>query len=369
MAQGDAMREKLLSLLSHQPRQIVDGMITITEATTTQRSGVDRSPKPTASLGGLDTLPLELLYQIFSVLDLRSLSHITRTCLRGIATVESHPEYRDLMRYAPVAVTALGLNRVLTVHSTATLHATLCSTACSSCGEYGAFLHLLTSERCCYGCLWRNQSLWAIPIAEARKCFDLSADSVKALPVLRRVPGKYYVGHNISRSRSTRLVSVKSAKELALKQGKTEQDLAAILDAHRPTVRQILDYHTLRWLQAAPLQPPSPRLAMQPSGADIPNDKFCGMASVPFPSLSASKRAETGLWCLGCEKACREWSANVVNAAVAQWAVAGGDSDVQRALHRLERVARSEADFFEHLKHCPGAKEMQPDLEGELERI
>jgi len=56
-----------------------------------------RSPNSTIHLGTLNVLPLELLHSIFEMLDLQTLSSITRTCLRGTAIFESLPVYRDLL--------------------------------------------------------------------------------------------------------------------------------------------------------------------------------------------------------------------------------------------------------------------------------
>ena len=64
-------------------------------------------------LGKLDALPLELLHAIFLMLDFRTLSRLSRTCLRGVAVIESLPQYRDLTTHAPRAVGALGATRII----------------------------------------------------------------------------------------------------------------------------------------------------------------------------------------------------------------------------------------------------------------
>lgn len=196
MAFQKTTHETLLSLLAHQPRHIVRGMIKITEPA---KPLSNWRTLPSSPLGALDTLPLELLHTIFAMLDFRTLSHITRTCLRGIQVVRSLPEYRDLMRHAPEALAALGKTRLIFHHLATTIHATLLSADCISCGSYGAFLFLPTCERCCYHCLWRNQSLWVVPITTAKKCFGLSTSGAKTLPIMRSLPGKYHVRYTISR--------------------------------------------------------------------------------------------------------------------------------------------------------------------------
>lgn len=64
------------------------------------------------------------------------------------------------------------------------------------------------------------------------RAFGIPARELKRLPAARSLPGAYIVKYNIKRSRPQRLVSVRAAKELALKlHGGTEASLAAHLRA------------------------------------------------------------------------------------------------------------------------------------------
>lgn len=342
MASEQPAREQLLALLAHRPRNIITGMI----KTSTTAPNYQLTRTPVVPLGNLDALPLELLHSILSMLDLQTLLNFTQTCLRGTAIVVSLVEFRDLVQHAPQAMRALASTKLLHYHPVHTLHAAMLSEECSSCGEYGAFLFLPTCERCCFSCLWRNQSLWVIPISQARRCFDLSIASTKKLPTMTSIPGEYCVLSRVSRQRKIRLVSVKAAKELAWKEKSAEtlaqyrEDIAAGLSK--------ADKHLFRWLQAAPMTPPGPgfvtRQGLLPF---VAQDKFCGMSSIPFPSRSTGRRVENGLWCLGCEKACREWCRD----------------------REIQKVARSEKAFFEHISHCRGARQLVPDVEEKLRQM
>jgi len=157
------------------------------------------------------------------------------------------------------------------------------STRYASCSEYGAFLFLPTCERCCYECLWN--SLWVISMSEAQRCFDLLPASVRRLLTLHSVPGQYYVRYSISSKRQLRLVSVRAAKELAIKENKSASSLAQDLENRRTAGLSLDEYYTQRWLQAAPFQSPQTGLTTRSTQAKVPNDKFCGMASILFPSL------------------------------------------------------------------------------------
>lgn len=252
MPNDEFSQEELLSHLSHRPRYILNGVISVEESAKLSLSKVQRTCQ--SSIGRLDKLPLELLHATLSYLDLQTLSYFLRVSLSGKAIVESLPAYRDLLSSAGHVFPILKRTRAIHLHSVATLHAALHSDRCASCGNFGAFLSLLASERCCFACLSRNQSLWMVTPTFARDCFDLTRQEAKALPVMRSIPGRYFVRRRISRLRSVTLTSVKAAKELALKFPRSTQDMARNIASPRmrpPDPRK----SKFSWFQAAPLQP------------------------------------------------------------------------------------------------------------------
>ena len=284
MALQHTTPDELISLIAHRPWYISQRMVRTTEPA--KESSDWR--KSTSSLGRLDDLPLELLHATLALLDFKSLSHVSRTCIRGIEVVNSLPEYRDLMLHAPDALAALGKTRIIRHHPAANIHLALLSAGCTLCSRYGALLYLPTCERCCYHCLWKNQSLWLIPISMAQKCFLLSKAAAKTLPVLRSVPGKYHVRYPISRQRLIGLVCVGVAKELSIAENVSERDLSAYLELHVAT----FDRGFFQYLQKASITPPQQELWLQSCGQDAPNDRYCGMGSLSFPSLSPDKHVE-----------------------------------------------------------------------------
>ncbi|WPH02136.1 Hypothetical protein R9X50_00499100 [Acrodontium crateriforme] len=318
MAFQENPHERVFSLVAHQPRHIVHGMIRITEPAKLFSSW---RLSPSSSLGDLDALPLELLHVIFAMLDFKSLSDISRTCLR------------------------------------ANIHAALLSADCISCGSYGAFLFLPTCERCCYHCLWRNQSLWVIPISTAKKCFGFSAAGAKTLSIMHSLPGKYHVRHTISRQRPIRLVCVGAAKKLAIAENRSEDCMRQDLEHKRSAGLSEKEYYLLRFLQKAQITPPGPELFVQPTESNVPNDMFCGMASLPFPYLAPGNHAEHGFWCLGCELVWRRWSPNDSSPDHLSHLVLPGcrAADI---VYNMQDVARSKAEFLSHINECPGAKEL-----------
>jgi hypothetical protein len=321
-----------------------------------------RNPS-SASIGLLNILPVELLQFTLHMLDFRSLSHLSRVSLQGNEVVRSLPAYRNLMEHAPHALAALGYTGLISLHSANALYGTLLSEQCISCGEYGAFLFLPTCERCCYECLCSNQSLWVIPTTLARKCFDLTLSQLKRLPIMRSIPGVYFVEHRISRQRQLKLTSVKAAKELGIMIHGSTENMAETLAARRSRGMTEKEYHTFRWLQDAPLQPPCQDLSRLPTEGNVPNDDCCGMASVPFPSLLQNNNLENGLWCRGCDRTFeryrfRQLATNVVSDLVPP------SCDAFRIFLAMQRRARSNTGFLEHIKHCHGARDLDFVLEG-----
>lgn len=292
---------------------------------------------------------------IFAMLDFRTLSHISRTCLRGIVVVDSLPEHRDLMRYAPRALAALAKTRLIHHFPAATVHGALLSADCISCNNFGPFLFLPTCERCCYHCLCRVQGFWVIPISMAKKCFGLSATGAKTLPILHSVPGKYYVKHMISRKRSLRLVCVGAAKTLAIAEGSSEERMTQELELKRIAGLPLKEYYTMRFLLRPPVKPPRLELFVHPTQAEVPSDMYCGMASIPFPYLGPSNGIEHGLWCLGCELVSRKWSRNdPFPDHLSHLLLPGCLAD--DIVYNMQEVARSKAEFQSHILSCPGAK-------------
>lgn len=351
---------RLISRLSHQPRHVLNGMISVSEPV--KFSAIKRiSP---SSIGFLDNLPLELLHFVLELLDFQSLSRVLRVSLRGKAAVESLHAYRALIEFAPCALRGLGMIGLISYHSSATLYATLQSSQCSSCREFGAFLFLPTCVRCCYECLRRNQSLWVIPVALAKKCFKLKQSHLKGAPIMRSVPGVYSVGHRISRLRCLRLISVRDTKELAMTVHGSMEFMTELLAA-RPsagtTEKALKDYYMHKFLIDAPFDPLQLNPSRVPSQGNTPADDYCGMASIPFPSLFPDKTSENGLWCRGCEWVFERYrlgklTSHLISSLVPQ-AV-----DPFRFLLAMQHCW-SKAEFLVHVKHCYGARKLVPELE------
>ena len=104
------------------------------------------------STGTLRGLPIELVYEVFEQLDLRGLTCLRSTSQGFRALVDAMPQYIDLFTHAPVLLRAM-LSTTLASHYTVSqLHDVLCDPRCSLCGDYGAYLLLVSCTRRCSIC-------------------------------------------------------------------------------------------------------------------------------------------------------------------------------------------------------------------------
>jgi hypothetical protein len=94
MASIELSKEDVLSQLSHGPRYILTGNITVCESAKLSLTKIQREPR--SSIGLLKNLPLEILHAELNHLDLQSLSRVSRVSSRGKVVAKSLPAYEDL---------------------------------------------------------------------------------------------------------------------------------------------------------------------------------------------------------------------------------------------------------------------------------
>ncbi|KAI1738568.1 hypothetical protein F4680DRAFT_425483 [Xylaria scruposa] len=315
-----------------------------------------RRESPRSSLGSLDRLPAEILLLTLELLDFQSLSRISRVSLRGKAVVENLPAYREMMQHAPQTLAALGQTRLLSYHSSSLLRQTLRSAKCVSCFEFGGFLFLPTCERVCFQCLHENRALWMMRWAEAKRCFRLTDKQLKTIPTLYSIPGTYCVRFRISRRRMSRLVSVKQAKQLAIRihgSIETSPELNPVLCPRRTHRRELWKFK--RFIEA-PLEPPGCDLSKMPEKSNAIEDECCGMASIRFAYLTAAG-ADHGVVCKGCVRALDDYQRGSMPARVFSELVPPGRRPA-RPLLALRVRLRSRDNFVDHIQHCYGVSRL-----------
>lgn len=276
------------------------GLVRVSYASQVPASHPQREWQSTNGLGCLNKLPVEVLDMIIDQLDIFSLIQISYTCRQGQVLAASFPSYAKLVKHCPETLAVLSQMKLLGLYTCETLEKALHSEECFCCGNFGAFLFLLTCERCCFQCIRKKPASWVLPRAQAAKCFDLSTRQMKVLPTARSIPGKYYVAVDISRSRSQPLVSVRAAKLLAI-----GIHGFVMTECLHPRWAQLTrkDYASFTMLRRAQLYFPrhDPRMLREES--NTVNDFYNGMGTTRFPHLPPldQSHVDMGSWCRGCK--------------------------------------------------------------------
>ncbi|KIW74741.1 hypothetical protein Z517_11511 [Fonsecaea pedrosoi CBS 271.37] len=178
----------------------------------------------------------------------------------------------------------------------------------------------------------------------------------------------------MSRTRRLNLVSVKSAKALGLKvHGSTANmpDWDSLCHPWAPLTKDLKKYNYLRWLQAAPMQSLDGDPVILPRQPHAPNDNYCGVASIPFPSIGRDGQHDSGLWCRGCEWACENLLGKdeqeigaALSYSIPPDCYVEDVEDVEDVLLSLALRARSKIDFASHIQNCYGVKKLADDVDG-----
>lgn len=353
--------EEILSRYAYTPERIKTGMIGVSSAPllppTRQCQGV-------RSLGQLDSLPIELLHLVLDQLDFLSLARLACTTRRGQELVASLPTYHLVRRHAPQTLAALSAMSILHLHSASLLQEALHSSECSCCGNFGAFLFLMSCERCCFQCISFKPALWVLPRPDAGKCFNLSAKLLNSLPSARSLPGKYCVVFGISRARPLRLVSVRAAKKLALQVHGSE----AAVTSHVPSTRLSDKLQgSFELLQRTQLEfsKHDPFLDTMPG-----NDWYNGMATIRFPHLPATHEvSDWGSWCRGCKLVWQQADHNELDTAQMSQFVPQ-DHHPGSFCFRLAFREWPSAGFLGHARSCYGVQVLEERfLDGTLDVV
>ena len=335
----------LLARLGCRPDYMSNSMISIAEPI--QSTLITSSLAPPSIMGAFGTFPAELLHLIFNSLDFRSLLRFLRVCHQTKSMVESFPTYQRMMAHASTALIALGRTRLITYHTTATIHAALLSDKCICCEQHGAFLFLPSCERCCYQCLHTERSLRVIPVSMAEMCFSVGPKDLRRIPIMLSIPGTYCVGQEVTRRRRVRLVSIKQAEALGVSVhgSRTAMLFASGLDQMYGV--PLSRFLPARWMSGAATDYP-------------PDDSFCGMASIAFASLrlhGANELEHVALWCGPCQKYLDNYHHHspVTGETYTQLLVAGRIPEL--AFGNLVQNEPSRMKFLKHVRECRGARQ------------
>ncbi|OJJ32238.1 hypothetical protein ASPWEDRAFT_61976 [Aspergillus wentii DTO 134E9] len=147
---------------------------------------------PSATLGSLECLPLEVVHKICHLLDLNSLFKLRQVNIRAHQIISTMRGYR-----------ATGLFKLL------------CIRDCHLCGSFGGFLFLPLHMRCCFSCVENDTQLRVIALADAKKWFKPTKTVLYSIPMLKSIPGIYSMDERSRKKRMWILAAKHITKTLA----------------------------------------------------------------------------------------------------------------------------------------------------------
>jgi hypothetical protein len=148
---------------------------------------------PTAELGILGRLPVELISMVIRELDIRSFFHFRQVNRRARVLATGLWEYELVSKHGLEGLRGLLRAELADYFTISDLYRPLLADKCSTCGAFGGLLFLFTAERCCFACLQSSANYRVLPPSTFAKLAHISPSRLKRLagPTLRTAPGIY----------------------------------------------------------------------------------------------------------------------------------------------------------------------------------
>ena len=250
-------------------------------------------------LGTLDVLPIEIIGMVLGQLDLQSIMSLQRVNHQAFDMVTTMPQLKAIIRHSPDVIRAILSSETAPFITCQLLSNKLTSAACETCSDFAGYLYLLTCTRVCYRCFTHQSRYLPILRSDARRQFGLSANSIKLLPQMKSVPGRYTIRNIICQNR---LILIDS--DAARQAGLDIYGSASAMERHiaKLTAQKRSAYHKRLAGTAGEKRLPYPRAPREnapPDDHEYNSRRFMAIVPVPF-IVTRSEQAEWGFHCLGC---------------------------------------------------------------------
>jgi hypothetical protein len=258
-------------------------------------------PAISSTLGNLQFLPLEIVYEICFLLDIWSLLNFRHANRRAEQIVRSTRGYEAVITHALDALCVTLKTNIASWFTLSDLFRALCTRDCHLCGSFGGFIFLPSFMRCCFSCI-REDCLPSIsPFSGPKKRVKSSPGCLYSLvPTVMSVPGTYSMDE-IMRKKRIQIIPTEFVSRLSLRKGDK-----------RTQVTQSKETALL-----------------------------CYMVSTSLPYLDIeSGGIQNGICCSGCQIALK----------------ALGSSRVQTNACALRDKVYSYGEFMEHFRECREAQ-------------
>lgn len=254
-------------------------------------------------LGSLDSIPLELLYEMLSFLDMYSLFKFRQMNRRSRQLVDSLRQYQIVVSHGLNLLCALLRTRLAVNISLLDFYNALCTKACTICGEFGGFISILLWRRCCFKCVNEAPDIQLQSRTAVRKQLHLTKLELDNLTSLKTLPGVYTMEEIRYKSRRM-IVSVHQAI-LAYR-----RQTGSFAQAQRASLEQNRKFN------------------------------FMGSCALPYYDQLTGK-VEHGMSCAGCQLALEK---NIIGTRGEEWAFEARDKVYARD------------GFLEHFRWCEQAQ-------------
>lgn len=148
---------------------------------------------PTADVGILDRLPVEVMSMVLRQLDICSFFHFRQVNRRARVLSSSLWEYKLVSKHGLEGLRGLLRAELAHYFTIDDLYQPLITDKCSTCGGFGGHMFLFTAERCCFTCLQLSGHCRVLTPSTFAKLAHISPSRLNRLlgPNLRTVPGIY----------------------------------------------------------------------------------------------------------------------------------------------------------------------------------
>ncbi|OAQ99600.1 hypothetical protein LLEC1_06734 [Akanthomyces lecanii] len=146
---------------------------------------------PKSHLGTLKMLPLELLGEVLSWLDVLSLTEFRRVNRCTVQLTSSIRQYRAIHEHARTALSCILKIKTGRYMTCSDIYEKLCSSECEECGDFAGYLYLLTCKRVCLPCFTEKDEYLPLSFDQAQRQFGVSVLDRIDLPKMIAVAGTY----------------------------------------------------------------------------------------------------------------------------------------------------------------------------------
>ncbi|KAF3111834.1 hypothetical protein TWF706_011564 [Orbilia oligospora] len=166
--------------------------------------------------GAFSSIPVEISYSILEILDVQSLTGCRAVNWYFRSLVDEVFPYKSIVKDCPEVLRVLLSTKSAPNFTIRQIYETLCSQACSECGQFAPFLDLFTGRRNCFPCILKSPNVRALPKSTLEKRLGRRIPSETILPIL----GEYaQIGRRYKKRYQLIRLSQSMIEELTLVQG------------------------------------------------------------------------------------------------------------------------------------------------------